>query len=420
MINIGLIFRMFWRELKAQRKRMVLTILGITWGTMSITMLLAFGDGLRVQLMRNMRGLGEGIMIVWGGQTSMPHKGMPRGRPIRFEREVIDYLKENIPEIKLIGGEYNRWGVTIANKNKIFNRMVNGVYPEYEQMRNMIPEIGGRFINTLDMEQKRRVVFLGNDLADELFGATTPREQIIGQTVEINRITFTVIGVLRKKMQMGMYSGPDGDRAVIPATTFKTIWAHRFLSNLVLQPRDPSKTEWMKKRITQVLSQKYQFNPDDQSTVQVWDFAENVRNMQKVLLGMQIFFGMIGGLTLLVAGVGVANIMYVAVKERTTEIGIKMALGAKKSLVMAQFMLEALIIAGLGGAVGNLISFALTGILSSFEFRNEALQWLCKPVNSGGIAAITASILGVIGLASGFFPSRKAASVNPVESLRYE
>ncbi len=420
MLNITLVFKMFWRELRAQKKRMFLTILGIIWGTMSITMLLAFGDGLRSQLNKNQKGMGEGIMIVWGGQTSMPYKGLPRGRPIRFEKDVVDFLKKRIPEIEMIGGEYTRWGQSVANKNKMFNRMVNGVYPEYETMRNMIPEMGGRFINQLDLDLKRRVVFLGNELADDLFGAKTPREDIVGQSIEINGMKFTVIGVLKKKMQMGMYSGPDWNRAVIPATTFHSIYGHRYYHNLVVKPHDINRTEFVERRMTEELSGRYKFNPEDESTIHVWNFIENVKTFNNVMLGMQIFFGLIGGLTLLVAGVGVANIMYVAVKERTTEIGIKMALGAKRFQVMAQFMLEALLIAFIGGAVGILLSFIITKTLGALEFDNEALQWLGKPNISTTIAIVTASILGIIGLVSGFFPSRKAASVNPVESLRYE
>ena len=420
MFNIALVFKMFWREFKAQKKRMFLTILGIVWGTMSITVLLAFGDGLHSQLARNQRGLGEGIIIVWGGQTSKPYKGLPRGRPIMFNQDDIAFLRERIPEIEMIGGEYTRWGQSIANKNKMFNRLVNGVTPEYEIMRNMIPEQGGRFINELDMIHKRRVVFLGYELAGDLFGEHTPPEEIVGQTVEINRIQFTVIGVMKEKMQMGMYSGPDWNRAIVPLTTFKGIWGNRYLSNLVVKLADPNQGEWMEKRIIAELAGKYKFDPEDMSTLGVWDFVSNVKEMDNVMFGMKVFFGLIGGLTLLVAGVGVANIMYVAVKERTTEIGIKMALGAKKYQVMAQFMLEAVLIAFIGGFLGIGLSFALTKMLGAVDFQNQALQWLGKPTISTTIAIITTTILGLIGLVSGFFPSRKAASVNPVESLRYE
>jgi putative ABC transport system permease protein len=264
------------------------------------------------------------------------------------------------------------------------------------------------------------VAFLGNELADDLFGAKTPREEIVGQQIEINGMRFTVIGVLKKKMQMGMYSGPDWNRAVIPATTFQSIYGHRFLNNMVVRPRNLNQTKYVEKRIIEELAGKYKFDPTDESTIGVWNFVENVKTFNNVMLGMEIFFGLIGGLTLLVAGVGVANIMYVAVKERTTEIGIKMALGAKRFQVMAQFMLEALLIAGIGGLLGILFSVIITKTLGAVNFQNEALQWLGKPTISTTIAIVTATILGLIGLVSGFFPSRKAASVNPVESLRYE
>jgi len=411
---------MFWREFRAQKKRMFLTILAIIWGTMSISILLAFGDGLRSSLHTKQLGLGKGIMIIWGGQTSKPYKGLPRGRAIRFVRDDVEFLKQNIPEIEMIGGEYMRWGIPIANGNKMFNKKVNGVYPEYEEMRSMYPQIEGRFINKLDMDLKRRVTFLGSELAVDLFGENTPPEEIVGQTIEINRITFTVIGVMIEKMQMGMYSGPDWDRAIIPATTFEGIWGHRYLNNIVIKPKKVDQTEFVERRIIRTLAGKYRFDPDDESTISVWNFIENVKTMNNVMLGMQIFFGVIGGLTLIVAGVGVANIMYVAVKERTTEIGIKMALGAKRSQIMGQFILEAVLIAFIGGFLGILASLGITNLISSIDFESEALQWLGKPHLSTTIMFVTTSILGVIGLVSGFFPSRKAASVNPVESLRYE
>ena len=236
MFNLLLIFKMFWREFKAQKKRMFLTIIAIMWGTMSISILLAFGDGLRSSLHTKQMGLGKGIMIVWGGQTSKPYKGLPRGRRIRFTREDVKFLKENIPEIEMIGGEYIRWGVPVANKTKLSNAKVNGVDPEYEDMRTMYPQAYGRFINKLDVEKKRRVVFLGHELAADLFGAETPAKEIVGKTIEINRITFTVIGVMVEKMQMGMYSGPDSECAVIPISTFEGIWwYYRYLGNIVVK-----------------------------------------------------------------------------------------------------------------------------------------------------------------------------------------
>jgi putative ABC transport system permease protein len=420
--NVKLIVRLFLRELKSQKLRMTLTILAIIWGTLSITMLLAFGEGLRKQLEINRKGLGDGILIVWGGQTEKPYKGLPRGRRIRFRPDVIDYIREQVPELEAVGGEFIRWGRQITYGEKSLSEKVNGVLPEYEFMRSLYAQKGGRFINKLDLEQKRRVVFLGNELRDDLFGKPGSPGYVdpVGEIIQLNDIPFTVIGVMQEKLQMGMYSGPDWSTAFIPLSTFEGMYSYRYLNNLVLKPRDISQSEYIQDRLYTILSGKYQFDPEDRRALSVWDVIENAKTMNKVMVGMQIFFGIIGGLTLLVAGVGVANIMYVAVRERTAEIGVKMAMGAKRGHVMTQFMLEAILIAAIGGGFGLLFSFAIAGTLGAIPMDSEAMQWLGKPTISVPIALTTIAVLTLIGLFSGFFPARKAASVNPVESLRYE
>ena len=420
--NVKLIVRLFLRELKSQKLRMTLTILAIVWGTLSITMLLAFGEGFKNQLEINSKGLGDGILIVWGGQTEKPYKGLPRGRRIRFRPDVVDYIREQVPELEAVGGEFIRWGRQITYGEKSLSEKVNGVPPEYEFMRSLYAQKGGRFINKLDLEKKRRVVFLGNELRDELFGEPGSPGYIdpVGEIIQLNDIPFTVIGVMQEKLQMGMYSGPDWRTVFIPLTTFEGMYGHRYLNNLVMKPRDIKQSEYIQDRLYSILSGKYQFDPEDRRALSVWDVIENAETMSKVMIGMQIFFGIIGGLTLLVAGVGVANIMYVAVRERTAEIGVKMAMGAKRGHVMSQFMLEAILIAAIGGGLGLLFSFAIAGALGAMPMEGEALQWLGKPTISVPIALTTITVLTLIGLFSGFFPARKAASVNPVESLRYE
>ncbi|MBU1319970.1 MAG: ABC transporter permease [candidate division Zixibacteria bacterium] len=420
--NIKLIVRLFLRELKSQKLRMSLTILAIIWGTLSITMLMAFGEGLRRQLAINRKGLGDGILILWGGQTEKPYKGLPRGRQIRFASDDIDFIKKQIPELGAVGGEFITWGREITYGDKTVNAKVNGVMPEYEFMRSLYAQEGGRFFNRLDMEHKRRVVFLGNEMRDDLFGEPESPDYVdpIGKVITISDVQFTVIGIMQKKQQMGMYSGPDWNTAFIPLTTFETMYSRRTLSNMVLKPRDIKQVDYVKDRLYQVMSGKYQFHPDDKRALSIWDVIETAEVMNKVMIGMQIFFGIIGGLTLLVAGVGVANIMYVAVRERTAEIGVKMAMGAKRGQIMTQFMLEAVLIAGIGGGMGLLISYTIAGVLGMIPMDSDAMQWLGKPTISMPIAMTTISVLAMIGLVSGFFPARRAASVNPVESLRYE
>jgi putative ABC transport system permease protein len=411
-----LIFRLFLRDLKKQRKRITLTIMAIAWGTISIVMLLSFGEGVKRSLTKAQHGMGKDIVVMWGGQTSVPYEGLGKGRRIRFMDEDLELLKKKVPGIEAVGGEYNRWGVSITYKKNTVSERVNGVHPCYEEMRAHYSERGGRFINDLDMQYKRRVVFLGNKLKERLFG----KEDAIGKTIIINNIPFTVIGVMIEKMQMGMYNGPDEDKATIPATTFKAIWGHKYLDNIVYQPKDPSQIEEVKEKVSEVMGSKYKFDPKDKQALWLWDVIEGQKVFGKVIFGFQIFLGIIGGMTLLIAGVGVANIMYVAVRERTREIGIKMALGAKRFQIMSQFLLESLLIAILGGALGVIFSVILVKIWGAIPVKADWMQWLGKPTISVEIAIVTSIILGAIGILSGIFPSRKAASVNPVESLRYE
>lgn len=391
--------------------------MAIAWGTISILLLLSFGEGLKRSLTKFQHGLGEDIVIMWGGQTSIPYQGLGKGRRIRFIDEDVELLKKRVPQIELISGEYGRWGVSLTYEKNTVSERVTGVYPSFKDMRAHYAEIGGRFIDDLDMKNKRRVVFLGNELKDRLFGK---EKDAIGKTIILNNIPFTVIGVMIKKFQMGMYGGPDWDKATIPATTFKAIFGHKYLNNIVYKPKDASKAKEVEKEIQKVLGAKYKFDPQDDKALSLWDVIEGQKIFGKVLLGFHIFLGIIGGMTLLIAGVGVANIMYVAVKERTREIGIKMALGAKRFHIMSQFLLESLLIAILGGGLGIVISVIIVKIWGAVPAQADWMQWLGKPVISMEIAVITAVILGVIGILSGIFPSRKAASVNPVESLRYE
>jgi len=415
-MELTTLYNVFVRDFRRQKKRIALTLIALAWGTITIMLLLAFGEGLHRQMAINSRGMGQNIGVMWSGQTTKTYQGLGKGRRIRLFKEDPAFLAERIPEIKLIGGEYSRWGIKVTFADKVLNEHVAGVQPSWETMRNFIPEAGGRMINSLDIEKRRRVAFIGYDLANRLF----EDQSAVGKQILLNAIPFTVIGVMIDKMQMGNYEGMDEDIVAIPATTFKAIYGDPWLDYIVYQPHDPKDMPEIEKKIFEAMGARYRFDPTDDRALSIWDTVAGNREFNNIMLGIKMFLGIIGFLTLLIAGVGVANIMYVSIKERTREIGIKMAVGARKSFILKQFLIEALMITFFGGLVGMLVSYAATEGFKSVPIQSDVLDFMGRPTISTETGIIVVVILGIMGVLSGLFPAMRAASTSPVESLRYE
>jgi putative ABC transport system permease protein len=413
--EIAMVWRLFRHDAARNRKRIGLTILAIAWGTLSIVLLLSFGEGLKRAFHKGKNGMGEGIGVLWPGSTTRAYAGLPSGRSIAFNDDDFEMLKARVPEIAALSREYSRrWSV--SNGKKTVNARTRGVDPSFGPMRNIIPQQGGRFIDELDLKEKRRVVVLGDELATDLFGKTDP----IGKSVLINQSSFLVVGVMQKKTMMGMYSGPDKGQASIPATTFKSMFSEGKIGNMVYQPASMELADQAKAQIYRILAGKYRFDPDDRRALGIWDTREDQRIVNNIAVGIQIFLGIIGALTLFVGGMGVANIMYAVVKERTREIGVKMALGAKVRQIMAPFVMEALLMTVMGGVMGTTVSLLLMAGIAALPLEGEAFDFLGRPTFSPAIAIATSVVLGAIGTCAGYFPARRAASVNPAVSLRYE
>ncbi|MBP1766525.1 MAG: hypothetical protein H6P98_640 [Candidatus Aminicenantes bacterium] len=398
------------RDVRSQKTRTVLTVFGIIWGTVSIVLLMGFGVGLGRQMTKNMHGMGEGIMIVWPVRTSISYQGFNKGRSLDFLEEDAFLLQREVPQVAAISAEYSRWNITLRKDKNSYSALVRGVYPVYAEMRNIIPERGGRFIDPLDLEHKKRVVFLGNKLKEELF-LSAPA---VGHYIMLNSIPFLVVGVLREKKQDSSYGSRDEVAAIIPAATFSSVFGTKYIENFVVKGRNPREHENLKKRMLQVLAKKYRFHPEDKEAVWVWDVAESEKMFQAVMMGFNLFLGIVGAFTLIVGGIGVSNIMNVVVEERTREIGLKMALGAKKRYVLSQFLFETLLITLAGGAIGLGLS---AGIIAVFPESSISAE-IGRPTFSIQVALITVALLGLIGFLAGFSPARRAANLNPVEALR--
>ncbi len=410
------LIREFLQDVRVHRLRTFLTTIAVTWGTIAVVLLLSFGEGLGTQMLNGLVNAGNRIMILYGGETGKVFEGSPKGRKIRMVEEDVSMLTSAIPGIAMSSPQYRKY-IQITYGKFSTNTECEGVNPSFEEMRRMYPAAMGRFLNEIDMAGERRVLVLGNEIAGDIFKGEPP----VGKVVLVDNVPFTVVGILQTKIQTSMNNGPDTRRAIIPYTTFRTMYGNEHVNSIVIRPADPSKQEELKKEIFRVLARKYHFDPTDERTLFIWDFIEAENMTRKISLGVAIFMLAIGALTLLIAGVGVANVMYAIVKERTREIGIRMAVGAPRKVILWQFIFEALLVAFIGGAVGILFSWGVISVVRLIPSTGDgAMQFLGKPVLSPFIMITTVSILGTIGLLAGFFPARRAASVDPVESLRYE
>jgi len=401
----------FIADLRAQKLRTFLTVFGIVWGTVAIVVLLAFGEGFKRQLTVNMHGIGEGIAIMFPGQTTKAFQGFGSGRPIRFLEDDVRLLASQVKEIERISPEYSRHDVRIRVGQNAMNTLVAGVYPVYADMRNIIPEPGGRFVDEIDLRDRKRVALIGDEVKRLLFEDS----DAIGRIVFVGDIPFTVIGVMQKKTQNSSYNRRDQDRLFIPSSTFSSVFGEPYLSNIIYRTVDPTRAEAVQDGIRSVLGKRYKFDPTDRDAVWIWDTTEFDKFLFYFFLAFNMFMGVVGAFTLAVGGIGVANIMYIVVQERTREIGIRRAVGAKKTTIMLQFFSETFLIIGIGAVIGFLIAVGLAQALQFIPIR----EFVGTPEISAIVVLTTVSVLGLIGFAAGLLPARRAANLNVVDCLRY-
>jgi putative ABC transport system permease protein len=409
MTSFGSFVRQLVRDIWSQKLRTFLTVFGIIWGTVAVALLLAVGEGVHRRQTKSFAGLGDRIVIAWPSRTSLPFEGLGKGRRIRVDESDIEFLKKRVEGLGGISSEYNQnLRARFGDRTRLVD--VSGVSPVFGEMRNMVPAEGGRFINPTDMEKRRRVVFVGNELAEDLFGDIDP----VGREVMLHGSPFQVVGVLLAKEQDSSYSGRDHSKMIIPSTTFMALTGQRYVDLFIYKAPTPDQNKQLTERVLAALGERKRFDPGDKQALMIWDTTDMFVWFDTFMLAFKLFMGFMGILTLTVGGIGVSNIMNVVVEERTREIGIKMALGAKSRTVLGQFLLETLVFTAIGGLVGLALTWAFCAAVAG----TPAEDAIGRPVLSPQIALLTAGVLGLVGFLAGYFPARDASRLDPVVAMK--
>jgi putative ABC transport system permease protein len=427
-----------WANLTANKLRSFLTMFGIVWGVISIVLLSAVGEGFQRGNQHVLEELGKNIVIIRNGRTAMQAGGARAGRVIRLTIDDVYALRDKSKLLQYVSPELMRGGLQAKSRYNASSVQMSGVWPIYQYMRTIEVD-RGRLISEADNAEARRVLVVGTDACKQLFADRDP----VGSTVSLNGVPYTVIGRVRKKDQDSNYTGPDNQRIFIPYETARRdfpIPGEQYtadsVSAIIAAPR-PAVTDEMKRWVERegiggflgleargpveqdvraVLGPRHRFDVRDPEAVSMWNTAIEAVMFDKMIGAMNTFFIAVSIVTLALGGIGVMNIMLIAVKERTHEIGLRKALGATSRAVQWQFFSEGLALTILSGAIGYAIGTGLCALVSMApmpaRFSGLVVTWQAT------LFAIL--VLVAIGVAAATYPARRAAELPPIEALRYE
>ena len=411
---IGDVFRTLW----AHKLRTFLTMFGIAWGIVSIVLMTAAGEGLRKGQEEQSRNLGKDIMIVFHGRTSLQAGGTRAGRMVHWEDTDVQAVQSEAPDCQYAIPELEQGDVRTHSNYNNAAFLVTGSYPEFGDIRSLT--VGqGRFYNWDDEREGRRVAFLGTDAAKQLF---PEGRNPLGENVYLNDIPYLVVGVMAKKKQDSSYDGWDVNKVFVPFAAMRRDFPDkppgtaRTFDQLLVTPRSVQQHEACKREVRAALGKMHNFDSTDKEACPIWDTVQEAKAFTQMTDGMKYFLGAVGVVTLCLGGIGVMNVMMVAVRERTREIGVRKALGAPARAILRQFFVEAVVIALFSGGVGLGIAYGLCWLVDLMPMP-DFFAGLIPTWQTGLIAG---AMLGGIAIISALYPARRAASVDPIEALRFE
>jgi len=404
-----------YNAMRYNRRRTALTMLGMAWGIATVVMLLAYGDGFGIAVVNIFKNFGTKLIIIVPGRSSMQAGREKAGAQTRITLDDIDLLATNIPQITHITPSCGK-DATVQYDTRSYTMSVNGEYPNTFAIRALSLE-QGRFYKPEDQIQRARVAVIGSETKEKLFSG----RNALGERIRIDGVSFEVVGVLSPKMQAG---DDNLNRVVyVPFTTMGDLKDNHYLDSIWFN-YETNDYERIEQSVRYIMAAQHKFNPSDRRALRLFNLMEQLHQFEVITLGLKILLGFIGTLTLGIGGVGLMNIMLVSVTQRTREIGIEKALGARRRHIFLQFLAEALTITFIGGLLGIILAYvvALTvgrlTMYSAMAKHAEAgdIRLMINPVT----LIVAVLILSAVGLISGMVPAIRASRLDPIEALRYE
>ncbi|ELA9387765.1 ABC transporter permease [Vibrio parahaemolyticus] len=422
--------RQIFQEMAAEKLRLGLTILAVAWATLCIAAMLAVGEGIRQGVLKTAQNGNGNLIYLTGGMATVDHGAFHQGKFLTLKMDDSEVVRA-LPDVKSVAPTA-KWKERITVGDRSSWQEPLAVTSEFQSMTNLVPMAEGRWLNPLDQKETRKVVVLGYELAADLFNpnedfswfaTVTLQVNPVGKKVKIGNEEFTVVGVLEKNNAQIELGDLINYSSFVPLATWKRFHVNGEIGGINVQPQADVDREALTKTIRQVIARKHGASVSDEQVVQVDDMFLKQKSMQQFLIGLQSFLGIIGFVTLAVAGVGIANVMYATVKRSTRDIGVRMAVGATPTAIRMHYLVQSLLTMMMGGALGLGVTYALVSAISSIPLEGNAFyEQLGKPVPelSWVVVAIVILTLVIIGVASAWLPANRAAKVSPLEALQSE